>query len=174
MPRALKTAIAGMQHAPNFSFDATVIASHSTTRLIGQFEAPDREHLVLSPSRGSSSELLFIGSKTYIRSASGTWQDALGGARGSSNPRGAFGVLAGSLCRPASLPGGPPGARYSCALTARQATTIVRGSAANSPVRCSVTVNGASISDLNLRGKGFDADIGYMNVGTTPPVPQPA
>ena len=59
-------------------------------------------------------------------------------------------------------------------LTARDATTIVRGSTAHGPVLCSVTVSGGSISDLRLRGKGFDATIAYANVGTTPPVPQPA
>jgi hypothetical protein len=173
VPQPLKTAIAAMQRAPNFSFDATVIASHSATRLVGQFEAPDREHLLLTPSRGTSDELLFIGSKTYVRSASGTWQDALGGVTGSSNPRAAFAALAGAPCRPAPLRDGSPATRYSCTLTARNATSIVRGSAANGPVLCSVTLNAGSISGLRLRGKGFDAMISYASVGTTPPVPQP-
>jgi hypothetical protein len=162
-----------MQRAPNFSFDATVIASHSTTRLIGQFEAPDREHLLLTPSRGSTDELLFIGSKTYIRSTSGSWQDALGGVTGSSKPLAAFAALAGSSCHRTPLGDGSPGTRYSCMLTARNAATIVRASVAHGPVRCSVTVSEGSISTLILRGKGFDATIAYANVGTTPPVPQP-
>ena len=162
-----------MRRAPNFSFAATVIAAHSTTRLIGQFEAPDREHLLLTPSRGSSDELLFIGSKTYIRGTSGSWQDVLGGVTGSSQPLATFAALAGSRCRPTPLGDGSPGTRYSCRLTARNATTIVRGSTAHGPVLCSVTVSGGSISDLRLRGKGFDATIAYANVGTTPPVPQP-
>lgn len=162
-----------MQRAPNFSFDATVVASHSTTRLIGQFEAPDREHLVLTTSRGSSNELLFIGSKTYVRNAGGTWQDALGGVTGSSNPLAAFAALAGARCRATPLQDGSPGTRYACTLTAGSAKTIVRGSATNGPILCSVTVNAATISDLSLRGKGFDVMIAYANVGTTPPVPQP-
>jgi hypothetical protein len=51
MPEPLKTAIAGMQQASNFSFMATVIAPHTTIRLTGQFEALDREHLVLTPAQ---------------------------------------------------------------------------------------------------------------------------
>ena len=173
MPQPLRTAIAGMQQAANFSFDATVVASHSTTRLIGQFQAPDREHLVLTPPRGSSSELLFIGTKAYVRSATGTWQDALGGVTGSTNPRAAFGAFTGSACAPAALPAGAVGTRYSCTLAAGRAGVIVRGAAARGPVHCSVTVTGAVISDLRLRGQNFDADIAYADVGSTPALPQP-
>jgi hypothetical protein len=163
-----------MQHAPNFSFDATVIASKSTTRLVGQFDAPDHEHLVLTTSKGTSSELLFIGSKTYVRNATGAWQDAFGRVTGSSNPRAAFGALAGSSCHSVALPSRSPGTRYECTLTAHNASAILQGATARGLVKGSVTVNGVGISDLSLHGKGFAMVIDYTNVGTTPPVQPPA
>jgi hypothetical protein len=162
-----------MQRAPNFSFDATIVASHSTTRLIGQFEAPDREHLVLTPPTGSSSELLFVGSKAYFRSPSGTWQDSLGGVAGSANPRAAFRALVGAICSPGLSSAGVAGTRYSCTLTSHKALSIVRGNGAKGLVHCSVTIDGPIIKDLTLRGSGFDAVISYGNVGSTPSLPKP-
>jgi hypothetical protein len=162
-----------MEHAPNFTFVGAVTAARTTTHLMGQFEAPDREHLVLSAANGPSRELLFVGSKAYVRNPTGGWVDLLGGAPGSTDARAAFSTLMGATYSAATSVTASGQTQYACTLPARQASQLVRGVGARGEVSCSVTLGSGTISDLKLHGARFSADITYQDVGSTASIAGP-
>jgi hypothetical protein len=156
-----------MERAANFSFVATVHASNGSTKLDGQFDAPDREDVHFQAPNGTTSEVLFVGTKAYQKGADGTWRDALGGPAQPSDPRSAFSALLTARYT------APHAGEHPCTLSPAQAAAIVRGSGGTGTVHCAVWLDGTHVSALQLNATNFDATITYSAVGTTPPVPQP-
>jgi hypothetical protein len=156
-----------MERAPNFAFTASVTTAGGTTNLLGNFNAPDREDLHLQAPNGTASEVLFVGTKAYLKSPDGSWRDALGGSSRSSDPRSAFAALLTARFGPAH------GTTYPCTMSASEASAIAKGPAQAGPISCAVALDGTTVSALRLRAHHFNATITYSGVGTTPPVPQP-
>jgi hypothetical protein len=156
-----------MERAPNFTFAATVQASNGSTRLHGQFEAPDREDVHFQASNGTTSEVLFVGTKAYQRGADGAWHDALGGPAQPSDPRSAFSALLSARFAASQT------SEHPCTLPPARASAVVKGPGQKGPVHCAVWLDGNHIAALQLNGSNFDATITYTAVGTTPPLPRP-
>lgn len=175
----LKVAVAAMQQAPDFTFAGSVTEGSSVTRLSGQFSAPDTEHLVLQPPHNPTTELLFVGGKAYVKTASGSWVNKLGGSTPPpSDPRSTFVVL-DSATKVTSW-AGTEGTTYSFSLPPTAATALFPGATtAGMAVTGSATVAGDHIVALRLSlthgaGPAVVTELGYSMIGSTPPLPAPS
>ena len=166
VPYPLRSAIVAMEHAPNFSFTATVSRNGGTNRLTGEFVAPDVEQLTLTTSNGTQTPVLFVGSKAFVRSAGGQWVDAIGNPSRPTDPRATFASLLG-----ARFDDGHNGT-FGCVLDSNASAALEPGPSTG-PLRCSVTVQGPVVSNVRLESASFRAAIAYSAVGTSPPIAHP-
>ena len=86
-----------MASARSYSFAATIAVGSSTTRLAGEFHAPNVVHELITVA-GRTVEVTFIGRRAFTRDAtSGRWSSIAGQpAHAAADPRSAFAVLAGT------------------------------------------------------------------------------
>jgi hypothetical protein len=165
-----------MTTARNFTFAATTTTHGSTTTIIGQFQQPDRDHLIVSSAAGATTEILLLGPKAYVRLADGTWKHGPGMPTGSSDPRSSFGVLQqASDVRVLARSAGET--KYSFAVSGTSAKTIVQGATVGSPVNLTgtVVVSNNTVTDLAFSDPAqmFTAEIAYSAIGTTAAIPLP-
>ena len=172
----LRSAGRAMARAANFTFAATVVTHGTTTKVHGQFQAPDRDHLIVSNAGGVATELLLVGTKAFIRAADGSWQSQPSAAAAPSDPRGAFGILTSATDVRAAAKQAD-GTRYRFVVPASAARVIVQSDKAGPATSLTGTalVTANSIADLTLTDPGgtFAADIAYSAIGLTSPIPVP-
>jgi hypothetical protein len=165
-----------MTKADNFTFAATTRTHGSTTTIVGQFQQPDRDHLIVSNAGGTTTEILLLGTKAYVHVSDGTWQSGPGTPTGTSSPRSAFGVLQHvTNVRVLAHPAGET--QYSFTVPSPAAKTIVQGAKTGTAISLTGTavVSDNTITDLvfNDPAQIFTAEIAYSAIGTTPAFPLP-
>ena len=82
-----------MAAAPSYRFNAVVTLGSSVTRLVGEYQAPDRLHEVVTAPGGGGADVIFVGPQPFVLDPrSGRWTKGRPGAP-LPDPRQAFRVL---------------------------------------------------------------------------------
>ncbi len=174
----LKVAAQAMSKAQNFTFAGTVTTAGSSTPLSGQFQAPDVVALQLTTGLGVPINVLFVGSKSYVKSSTGAWQRKVTSGSGTSDPRAAFAVL-DQATGVTAVKGADGQVTYQFTLPASAAAKIVQGISTGPKKSLSgtVVVKSGLISDLAIKsgdqGKAINAEISYSAIGTSPSIAIP-
>ena len=174
----MKVAAHAMSKAQNFTLAGTVTTAGSSTPLSGQFQAPDVVALQITGALGVPINVLFVGSKSYVKSSTGAWQRKITSGSGTSDPRAAFAVL-DQATGVTAVQGADGQVTYRFTLPASAAAKIVQGASTGSGANLSgsAVVTSGLITDLMIKsvatGKVFSADLNYSAVGTSPPVVLP-
>jgi hypothetical protein len=172
----LEAAARTMASATSYRFLAAITTSGATTRVAGEFQAPDRIHEVITPSTGSVVETVFIGRLAFVHdSASGRWLHAQQAAAASTaqDPRLAFSVLEQADHVRADGP------TYRFSLPAASASRLLQASSRDAPSAAQGT---ATVSDQGITHLEFELTslshqvqvvLDYLDMGRGPPVSQP-
>jgi hypothetical protein len=175
----LRGAADAMTQASNFTVSGKVSAGGSTTLLAGQFQAPDVVELTITPATGAPVDVLFAGTKSFVKAADGTWKNHLTGAAGSADPRVAFSVL--DKATGVTLASSSGGQRtYAFAVPGSMTSLIVQGSDSRGITTLAGTavVTSGTISELTLTSTThpgtFMAELHYTAVGSSPAIALPA
>jgi len=167
-----------MAKAQNFTLGGTVTTAGSITRLSGQFQAPAVVMLHVAAPAGAPVDVLFVGSKSYVKASDGTWQRKITTGTGGADPRAAFTVFDEATAVTAAK-GIDGQVTYRFTLPASAAAKIIQGASTGSAANLSgsAVVTSGLITDLMIKsvatGKVFSADLSYSAVGTSPPVVLP-
>jgi len=183
----LRAAAAAMQRAQSFTFSGSVAVGGTTTSLAGRFSAPDRSDVVVTVPGGKATEVLFAGTKAYVRTATG-WVDQLNGASAPADPRAAFSVLQDAVDVQPAAGGSGPGTHLRFHLPARAVASLLRGAApgttgvagatgSQADATGTATVLAGVITQLAItvpvKGSVLATTVSYSSVGTSPPVTLP-
>lgn len=176
---ALRSAAHTLARAADFTFASTVAVGPSSSQLAGQFQAPNVVHLTVRSASSVTTEVLFVGPKSFVRATDGTWQNRLTASPGSADPRSTFGVVdtATSVSEVASAT--PGDTTFTFRLSPSTAARIVQGTGtvAGSPLTGTAVVRNGRLAGLTLRstsgGSPFTVSIAYSAVGTTTPIALP-
>ena len=172
---ALRSAAHTLARAADFTFASTVAVGPSSSQLAGQFQAPNVVHLTVRSASSVTTEVLFVGPKSFVRATDGTWQNRLTASPGSADPRSTFGVVdtATSVSEVASAT--PGDTTFTFRLSPGAAARIVQGT--GSPLTGTAVVHNGRLASLTLRstsgGSPFTVSIAYSAVGTTTPIALP-
>jgi hypothetical protein len=90
----LTAAVLAMERARSFAFDATIVGLRQRTELVGVFEAPDLEHVHIRGPGSTDLDVLFDGSRSWVRTPTGQWTNGLQVPGRSLDPRAAFDAVA--------------------------------------------------------------------------------
>jgi hypothetical protein len=155
-----------MQRLHGYRFEGDVVTGTQTAHLIGEFQAPDRVHQLVTTPAGTI-EVVLIGAKAYRRVApSGAWEQVAGATSG--DPRAAFATLAKAASK-ASGPG-----TYAFSLTGEDAK-VLAGAATD--LSGTATVTTGHITDLQYRttaATAVNVHLTYKDFNAAPPVTAPA
>jgi hypothetical protein len=172
--RQLAAAASAMQQATGYRFDAAVGAKVAAVDVTGEFQAPDRLHETVSVGGRPSAEVVFIGTKAFVKDpATGAWRDRVQGqdASTATDVRSAFGALGDARDVSRTDDG-----RYHFTIPAAATRTLV-GPNATGTVRGTATLAGNSVVELSygatVNGKPVAFRITYSDIGSAPPVEQP-
>ena len=174
----MKVAAHAMSKAQNFTLAGTVTTAGSSTPLSGQFQAPDVVALQITGALGVPINVLFVGSKSYVKSSTGAWQRKITSGSGTSDPRAAFAVL-DQATGVTAVQGADGQVTYRFTLPASAAAKIVQGVSTGPEKSLSgtVVVKSGLITDLAIKsgdqGKDINAEISYSAIGTSPPIAIP-
>jgi len=176
---ALRSAAHTLAGAADFAFASTVTVGPSSSQLAGQFQAPDIVHLTVRGASPGTTEVLFVGSKSYVRATDGTWQHRLTTSSGSADPRSTFGVVdtATSVAEVASATPGDTTFTFRLSPTAAARVVQGTGTEAGSPLTGTAVVRNGRLAGLTLRSTSgrspLTVSISYSAVGTTAPIAVP-
>jgi hypothetical protein len=175
----LRSAAHALAGATNFTFASTVTVGASSSQISGQFQAPNLVHLTVKGASAGTTEVLFVGTKSFVRAKDGTWQSKLSNSSASADPRSTFAVVDTAT----SVTDGPsttPGATtYGFQLTPAATARIVTGAGtrAGSTLTGTAAVRNGVLANLTLHSASaespFTVSIDYSAVGTTPAIPLP-
>ena len=169
----LRGAAAAMQQAGGFRFDATIASGGTTTRVVGHFEAPDRVHQVVTVAGHPTAEAVFIGRQAFVKDpATGTFRNRVQPPpAGTADPRAAFAALA--QARGVSR----EGTTWRFSLPEQAARLLLQGPATGPGLAGDAHVEGGRLKTLAYRSSGprpVEVSVTYSDVGTAPPVAEPA
>jgi hypothetical protein len=161
-----------MGQTTGYRFAATVGSAPAQVQLLGELQAPDRVHETIEVAGKASAEVVFIGSKAFVRDPkSGSWRNRVqGGAPTSTDVRTAFATLA--LVHTVTR----NGATYTFEVPA-SATQAFAGSTATGTVTGSAHVTNGLIDTLTYRatvsGQVVDVRIEFTDMNNAPAVVEP-
>ena len=176
---ALRSAAHTLAGAPDFTFASTVTVGPSSSQVAGQFQMPDIVHLTVRGASPGTTEVLFVGSKSFVRATDGTWQNRLTPSAGSADPRSTFGVVDTATSVTQVTSATPGDTTFTFRLSPAAAARIVQGTGtvAGSPLTGTAVVRNGRLAGLTLRstsgGSPFTVSIAYSAVGTTTPISLP-
>ncbi len=173
----LRAAASSMVRASSFSFVATLRVGGKLTTLAGRFQAPDREDITVRAAGSAPAEVLFVGTRSWVREPGGAWGSMLGSAGGATDPRSTFSVLDGAAGVSATEPAGGE-VVYSFTLPASAAIQLLHlSTGATGTLAGTVVAKGGIVTGLDLRSapgnRSVSEQIAYSNVGSAAPVPLP-
>ena len=174
---SLIAATRAMETASSYRFAGSVSVASSTTRVAGEFEAPDRVHELITTPQGATVEVVFAGPQVFVRDrATGRWSPERGTGAAASDPRHAFLMLEQAT----SVAETGDGSTFTFALPATAASEFadVSGHApAATAGQGSATVAGGVLStlryDIAAPTARVDVLLTYTDVGHAPPVSLP-
>jgi hypothetical protein len=175
----LRSAAHALAGATSFTFASTVTVGASSSQLSGQFQAPDLVHLTVKGASTGTTEVLFVGTKSFVRAKDGTWQSKLSTSSASADPRSTFAVVDTATSVTAGPSTTPGATTYGFRLTPAAAARIVTGARtrAGSTLTGTAAVRNGVLANLTLHspsgGSPFTVSIDYSAVGTTPAIPLP-
>jgi hypothetical protein len=164
-----------MQAARGFTYQGSIDVSGSATQILGQFAAPDSDHLVVTAANGSKTELLFVNGRSFVKKAAGSWSsDKFNGSTSLSDPRSLFAVL--DQATDVTSRSAANGDVYTFVLPPTAASALFPGSTAP-VVEGTATVHDGDLAVLVLRmtrsGVSATTSISYAAIGSIPALPQP-
>jgi hypothetical protein len=171
---ALHAAVMAMRAAPSFRFDAAIELGSVTSRVGGEFQAPDRLHETVTPPKGSPVELVFIATQAFVKDPkSGAWRSRPSTGPATSDPRAAFEAL--NQATNVRLAEGEY--RFTLPRTATASLArLVGGAATPNTATGTATLTGVAIGRLTIDLPGTpraQLTVTYRGLGAAPPVQQP-
>jgi hypothetical protein len=169
----LRGAAGAIAAARSYTFGASVTVGASTTRVTGEFQAPDRVHELITVGQRSA-EVAFIGARAFTRdAASGRWSSvASGAAPTGADPRTAFTVLtqAEGTFAPAGIT-----FRLPTAVAGQLLVGNSRRSVSSIVGRAVVAAGGLSHLEFSISASGGPVNVvlDYRDINTAPPVATP-
>jgi hypothetical protein len=174
--RALQLAAKAMASAPSYRFIGSITTGALVTGIIGEFQAPDRLHEVITPPGGAVVETVFIGGRAYVLDrATGRWSHATqpANASGPQDPRLAFSVLQHAEHVTAT------GTSYLFSLPPSVAGQLLQAPSSSGATagQGTATASATGIThlefDLTLASRAIRVVLDYTSIGQGPPVSQP-
>jgi hypothetical protein len=171
---ALRGAVTAMRQESSFRFSGRISQASGATQVVGEFQAPDRVHLVVTASQGTTAEYISIGSTVYVKNAStGKWVNRFQSpaSANTSDPRVTFDAVAQAQQVTASGDG------YDFTLPAPAVALLVTGLGSGVAVSGHLKPTPGGIGHLDLRITSPKAQLqetdDYQNLGSGPAVVQP-
>jgi len=173
--KQLSSAAAAMQATSGYRFDAGIGAPGAGVEVAGEFQAPDRLHENITIAGRPSAEVVFIGTNAFAKDpATGLWRNRVQSQTPTTptDVRAAFGALAKARGVTQAADG-----TYRFTIPAAATRELV-GPNATGTVAGTAKLLGRDVASLSYHatvgGRPLDFRITYADVGTAPPVAQPA
>jgi hypothetical protein len=167
-PSALTGAAQAMQGLNSYTFEGDLAADALKFHFAGTFNAPNRVSETVTPEGGSSTKIVVIGDRSYqLNPGSSKWTAGAASARGpATDPRAAFGALAGAEVLSASAD------HYSFRVTGPAASSLVQGSI---DVRGTAAIQAGRIVTLSYASEqpAVSVDFIYAAFNNAPQVTPP-
>jgi hypothetical protein len=175
----LRSAAHALAGATNFTFASTVTVGASSSQISGQVQAPNLVHITVKGASAGTTEVLFVGTKSFVRVKDGTWQSKLSTSSASADPRSTFAVVDTATSVTAEPTVTPGTTNFGLQLSPAAAARIVTGAGtrAGSTLTGTATVRNGVLTNLTLHSPSAESpltvSIDYSAVGTTPAIPLP-